>query len=192
MKKKFSSIAICLLTIVIMLLLFIRPLSWQTDKSNVNVKDTTIYNVEYRDTTIYNIQKKDSVITDYTLVPANDTVIINDTVYIVLPLSAYHFGDSLVDIYVTGYNVTLDSFLLHRREMIVTTQKEVVIQPKRLTTNVGVSLFKCDGWNLMFDGNANFRINDKWSIDANIGIVATGDKLLPFAKGGFKYHLGSP
>ena len=192
MKKDYSIIAICLLMIVIILMTFIRPLSWRTNKSEITVKDTTIYNVKYRDTTIYDIHKKDSVITDFTLVPAHDTVTINDTVYIVLPLSAYHFGDSLVDIYVTGYNVTLDSFLLHRREMIVTTQKEVVIQPKRLTTNVGFSLLKCDGWNLMFNGNANFRINDKWSIDANIGIVATGDKLLPFAKGGFKYHLGSP
>ncbi|MBO7287335.1 MAG: hypothetical protein J6U85_03795 [Bacteroidales bacterium] len=152
-------------------------------------RDTTIFNVTYRDTIIYNVHKKDSVITDYTLVPLHDSIIINDTVYIVLPLSAYHFSDSLADIYVTGYNVTLDSFLLHRKEVIVTVQKDIIIPPKRLTANVGISLLNCDGWNILLDGSANFRINDKLSIDADVGIVATGNNLLPFAKGGLKYRL---
>ena len=105
---------------LIVLLLFIISL-FAPRKSGIFLKeeyrDTTIFNVTYRDTIIYNVHKKDSVITDYTLVPLHDSIIINDTVYIVLPLSAYHFSDSLADIYVTGYNVTLDSFLLHRKEV---------------------------------------------------------------------------
>lgn len=177
---------------LIVLLLFIIPLLREA-KSEIFLKeeyrDTTIFNVTYRDTIIYNVHKKDSVITDYTLVPLHDSIIINDTVYIVLPLSAYHFSDSLADIYVTGYNVTLDSFLLHRKEVIVTVQKDIIIPPKRLTANVGVSLLNCDGWNILLDGSANFRINDKLSIDADVGIVATGNNLLPFAKGGLKYRL---
>lgn len=177
---------------LIVLLLFIISL-FAPRKSgiflNKEYRDTTIFNVTYRDTIIYNVHKKDSVITDYTLVPLHDSIIINDTVYIVLPLSAYHFSDSLADIYVTGYNVTLDSFLLHRKEVIVTVQKDIIIPPKRLTANVGISLLNCDGWNILLDGSANFRINDKLSIDADVGIVATGNNLLPFAKGGLKYRL---
>lgn len=177
---------------LIVLLLFIISL-FAPRKSGIFLKeeyrDTTIFNVTYRDTIIYNVHKKDSVITDYTLVPLHDSIIINDTVYIVLPLSAYHFSDSLADIYVTGYNVTLDSFLLHRKEVIVTVQKDIIIPPKRLTANVGVSLLNCDGWNILLDGSANFRINDKLSIDADVGIVANGNNLLPFVKGGLKYRL---
>ena len=152
-------------------------------------RDTTIYDIEYRDTVIYNIAKKDSTITDFTLVPIHDTILQNDTIYVVLPLSSYHFYDSLADIYVSGYNVTLDSFLIHRKEVFVTMQKDIIIPPKRLTANIGVSLLNCDGWNILLDGNANFRINEKWSINADVGIVATGNKLLPFAKGGFRYQL---
>ena len=70
-------------------------------------------------------------------------------------------------------------------------QKDIIIPPKRLTANIGVSLLNCDGWNILLDGNANFRINEKWSINADVGIVATGNKLLPFAKGGFRYQLSS-
>ena len=81
-------------------------------------RDTTIYDIEYRDTVIYNIAKKDSTITDFTLVPIHDTILQNDTIYVVLPLSSYHFYDSLADIYVSGYNVTLDNFLIHRKEVL--------------------------------------------------------------------------
>lgn len=190
MKKRIVITAIVFLSAIIILHSVVRYDNGRTE-SKISIRDTTVYNIYYRDTIIYNIQKKDSVITDYTLIPAHDTVTLNDTVYVILPLSSYHFGDSLADIYVSGYNVTLDSFLIHRKEIFVTMQKDIIIPPKRLTANIGVSLLNCDGWNILLDGNANFRINEKWSINADVGIVATGNKLLPFAKGGFRYQLGS-
>ena len=177
---------------LIVLLLFIISL-FAPRKSGIFLKeeyrDTTIFNVTYRDTTIYNIEKRDTTIYRYTTIPLKDTIRINDTLYMSLPISWYWFKDEYADVFCTGYNVSLDSVNYHFREVTKMIEKDVIIPPKRLTANVGISLLNCDGWNILLDGSANFRINDKLSIDADVGIVATGNNLLPFAKGGLKYRL---
>ncbi len=97
---------------------------------NVSVRDTTIYNYDYRDTTVY----------DYNAVPVTlfDTVTEHDTTYILVPISSYHFGiDSVADIYVSGYGVTLDSTRFDIREIHTTEFRDVMVSRPNL---VGVEL----------------------------------------------------
>lgn len=99
-----------------------KPAPEITTKTNVITKDTTVYNYDYRDTTIYDKHLKP--ITDF----RTDTV--HDTVYVAIPISQYHFGiNNLADIYVSGYDVTLDSTNFHLKE-IHTVQTVTLKEPK--------------------------------------------------------------
>lgn len=154
--------------------------------TNVIERDTTIYNVTYRDSVVYNIEYKDSTIIDYTAVPLTefDTITLHDTTFIYLPITSYHFADSLSDIWASGYHVTLDSVRYHIREV-----REITIKPRRLTADVGGMLIKtADRWILSGDIRAAARINDRWSVEARAG-VAAGESVMPFLGLGGRYSL---
>lgn len=87
-----------------------KPVPETTTETNVITKDTTVYNYDYRDTTIYDKHLKP--LTDF----KTDTV--HDTVYVAIPISQYHFGiNNTADIFVSGYDVTLDSVNFHLKEI---------------------------------------------------------------------------
>lgn len=157
---------------------------------NVTERDTTIYNVTYRDSVIYNVVKKDSVITDYRLVSVTefDTTIIHDTTYIAIPIVSYHFTDSLSDIWASGYRVTLDSVRYHFREVTKMIEREVTIKPRRLTADVGMTMYT--GGVLDLDLSARLRLGKRWSIAGSVGI-STGNRMSPFAALGVRYALGA-
>lgn len=177
---------------LIVLLLFIISL-FAPRKSGIFLKeeyrDTTIFNVTYRDTTIYNIEKRDTTIYRYTLVSLKDTIRINDTLYMSLPISWYWFKDEYADVFCTGYNVSLDSVNYHFREVTKMVEREVLIRPRRLTADVGGMLVKTDDrWMLSADIRVATRINDRWSVEARAG-VAAGESVMPFLGIGGRYSL---
>ena len=102
-----------------MVFIFILPRHRGGIFQNVIKRDTTIYNVTYRDSVVYNIEYKDSTIIDYNAVPLTefDTITLHDTTFVYLPITSYHFADSLSDIWASGYRVTLDSVRYHFREV---------------------------------------------------------------------------
>lgn len=157
---------------------------------NVTERDTTIYNVTYRDSVVYNIIKKDSVITDYRLVSVTefDTTIIHDTTYISIPIASYHFTDTMSDIWVSGYGVTLDSVRYHFRDVTKMITIERTERPKILTADAGLTMYT--GRRLDLDLSARLRLGERWSIDGSVGI-STGDRLSPFAALGVRYALGA-
>lgn len=154
---------------------------------NKEYRDTIIFNVTYRDTTIYNIEKKDSTIYNCTLVELNDTVRINDTLYMSLPISWYWFKDEYADVFCTGYNVSLDSVNYHFREVTKMVEKEIIIKPKRFTADAGLIIGKSMGsLYIDLDVAAHWTIGDKWSLSASAGLTTIGYELSPFAKMGIR------
>lgn len=153
-------------------------------------RDTTIYNVTYRDTTIYNVTRKDSIIIDYDAVPLTDfdTLYIHDTTYIAIPITSYHFADTMSDIWARGYRVTLDSVRYHFRELtkMVTTEKIITERPKILTADAGLTLYT--GRVLDLDLSARVRLGERWSVAGSVGI-SSRDAMSPFASVGVRYRL---
>lgn len=158
---------------------------------NVIERDTTIYNVTYRDSIVYHFEHRDSTIIDYDAVPLTefDTITLHDTTFIYLPITSYHFADSLSDIWARGCRVSVDSVRYHFREVTKMVEREVMIKPRRLTADVGGMLIKTtDRWLLSADIRAAARINDRWSVEACAG-VAAGESVMPFLGIGGRYSL---
>lgn len=179
---------LCVLSL--MVFIFILPRHRGGIFSNVIERDTTIYNVTYRDSVVYNVTLKDSVIIDYDAVPLVDfdTITLHDTTFIYLPIASYHFTDSLSDIWASGYRVTLDSVRYHFREVTKMIEREVTIKPRRLTADVGLTMYT--GRVLDLDLSARLRLGKRWSITGSVG-VATGNRMSPFAALGVRYALGA-
>ena len=160
---------LAILTLVVYILCFTHR-SLPTSKTEN--KDTIIYNIEYRDTTIYDIKYKDSTIIDYNAMPITDfdTITIRDTIYISLPMIQYHFNvDDIADIWVKGYNVTMDSTRFHLRECEI--NKIVTIQPRKLSIDAGLMLSKTTGgWSMMTDIRGCYQINEKWQAFISLGV----------------------
>lgn len=184
-RNSFSYYCLVLLLLILPILL----LNHRRSRISYNevYRDTIVFNVTYKDTTIYNIEKKDSTIYDYSLVPLKDTVRINDTLYITIPLSWYWFQDESADIYCSGYNVSLDSVNYHFREVTKMVEKEITIKPKRLTADAGLMIGKSKGsLYIDLDVAARFAIGDKWSLSASAGLTTIGYELSPFAEIGIR------
>lgn len=83
---------------------------------------STHVNVIQRDSVVYNFIPKDSTIINWHLKPVEhfDTITLHDTAYIMIPISAYHFGNGLADVWCKGYDVTLDSLRVHLTETTIT------------------------------------------------------------------------
>lgn len=188
MKIRFIHI-LCFLSL--MVFVFILPRHRGRIFQNVIERDTTIYNITYRDSVVYNITRKDSTIIDYDAVPLTefDTITLHDTTFIYLPIASYHFADSLSDIWASGCHVTLDSVRYHFREVTKMVEREVLINSRCLTADVGGMLIKtADRWILSADIRAAARIKDRWSIEARAG-VAAGESVMPFLGIGGRYSL---
>lgn len=152
-------------------------------------RDTTIYNITYRDTTIYNIVKKDSLIIDYTLVPITNTVTINDTVYMNLPMLRYWFQDEYADIYAKGYNVSLDSIRYHFREVTKKVTERVIVKPRKFSIDAGMALYKSKVWTFDADMEISLRLHDVWIIKGSIGMFSDGSELMPYAGAEIRYRI---
>lgn len=174
----------------LVLLLLLLPILLLPHRSriyyNEEYRDTIIFNVKYRDTTIYNIEKKDSTIYNCTLVELNDTVRINDTLYMSLPISWYWFKDEYADVFCTGYNVSLDSVNYHFREVTKMVENTVVVTPPRISVDGGVMMY--GGGYIDADVAASLRLGDRWSVCIKAGL-ATRDGLSPFAGIGVRYRI---
>lgn len=190
MNDKFSFSYFCLVLLLLLLtILLLSPRRGGISYNEVR-RDTTIFNVTYRDTTIYNIEKKDSTIYDYKLVPLNDTVRINDTLYIPLPMSWYWFQDESADIYCTGYNVRLDSVNYHFREVTKMVEKEITLKPKRFTADAGLSVGKAFAYYYIdIDITARMSINDQWSLSMTAGLNTAGEMISPYGELGIRKRL---
>lgn len=175
-KDKFSS---CLLIIVIILVLLAAPRKGGTFYRS-ETRDTTIYKVTYRDSVVYRFEHKDSVITDYTAVPLTDfdTITLHDTVLVLVPISSYHFSDTMADIWARGYRVSIDSVRYHFREVTKIVEREVTVRPKIFTVDAGLTMYM--GESLDLDMSAGVRLGDRWSLHGVVGLT-TRDGLSPFA-----------
>ncbi|MBR5146424.1 MAG: hypothetical protein IKW54_02220 [Bacteroidales bacterium] len=187
MKNYFSFF--CLVILLLFLISLFAP-----SKSGIFLKeeyrDTTIFNVTYRDTTIYNIENRDSIIYTYQLVPVKDTVRINDTLYISLPMSWYWFKDEYADVFCTGYNVSLDSVNYHFREVTKMVEKEITIKPKRFTADAGLSMGKMMSYYYInIDVAARISINDQWSLSMTAGLNSDGKMISPYGELGIRKRL---
>ena len=186
MKDKFSFSYYCLVLLLLLLPILLLPHRSRI-YYNEEYRDTIIFNVTYRDTTIYNIDKKDSTIYNCTLVELNDTVRINDTLYMSLPISWYWFKDEYADVFCTGYNVSLDSVNYHIREVTKMVEKEIIIRPKKFTADAGLMIGKSMGsLYIDLDVAAHWTISDKWSLSASAGLTTIGYELSPFAEIGLR------
>lgn len=193
MKIRLEHILHILCFLSLMVFIFILPRHRGGIFLNVIERDTTIYNVTYRDSVIYNVVKKDSTIIDYTAVPLTefDTITLHDTTFVYLPITSYHFADSLSDIWASGYHVTLDSVRYHFREVTQMIEREVLINPRCLTADIGGMLVKmADRWILSADIRVAARINDRWSVEARAG-VAVSEQVMSFAALGARRTLGA-
>ena len=184
--------AIYLIITIFILVLLTAPRRCGTSlRYRTTERDTTIYNVTYRDSVIYNVVKKDSIITDYRLVSATefDTIVIHDTTYIAIPIASYHFADTISDIWVSGYRVTLDSVRYHFRNVtkMVKTEKIMTERPKILTADAGLTLYTDRVLDL--DLSASVRLGERWSIAGKAGVFTDGMSLTPYAGAGVRYRL---
>lgn len=178
----------------LVLLLLLLPILLLPHRSriyyNEEYRDTVIFNITYRDTTIYNIEKKDSTIYRYTTVPLRDTIRINDTLYMSLPISWYWFKDEYADVFCTGYNVSLDSVNYHFREVTKMVEKEVTIKPKRFTADAGLSMGKMMSYYYInIDVAARISINDQWSLSMTAGLNSDGKMISPYGELGIRKRL---
>lgn len=178
----------------LVLLLLLLPILLLPHRSriyyNEEYRDTVIFNITYRDTTIYNIEKKDSTIYRYTTVPLKDTIRINDTLYMSLPISWYWFKDEYVDVFCTGYNVKLDSVNYHFREVTKMVEKEIIIKPKRFTADAGLSIGKIPAYYYLdIDVAARMLLNDQWSLSMTAGLISDGKTILPYGELGIRKRL---
>ena len=187
MKNYFSFF--CLVILLLFLISLLAP-SKSEIFLNKEYRDTTIFNVTYRDTTIYNIEKRDTTIYRYTLVSLKDTVRINDTLYMSLPISWYWFKDEYADVFCTGYNVKLDSVNYHFREVTKMVEKEITIKPKRFTADAGLSIGKIPAYYYLdIDVAARMLLNEQWSLSMTAGLISDGKTILPYGELGIRKKL---
>lgn len=191
MKNYFSFF--CLVILLLFLISLLAP-SKSEIFLNKEYRDTTIFNVTYRDTTIYNIEKRDTTIYRYTLVSLKDTVRINDTLYMSLPISWYWFQDESADIYCTGYNVRLDSVNYHFREVTKMIEKEITLKPKRLTADIGMTVGKTSYHYINMDVAARLKLNEQWLISMSAGVKFTqaaeiNNMISPYGELGIRKRL---
>lgn len=191
MKNYFSFF--CLVILLLFLISLLAP-SKSEIFLNKEYRDTTIFNVTYRDTTIYNIEKRDTTIYRYTLVSLKDTVRINDTLYMSLPISWYWFQDESADIYCTGYNVRLDSVNYHFREVTKMVEKEITLKPKRLTADIGMTVGKTSYHYINMDVAARLKLNEQWLISMSAGVKFTqaaeiNNMISPYGELGIRKRL---
>lgn len=191
MKNYFSFF--CLVILLLFLISLLAP-SKSEIFLNKEYRDTTIFNVTYRDTTIYNIEKRDTTIYRYTLVSLKDTVRINDTLYMSLPISWYWFQDESADIYCTGYNVRLDSVNYHFREVTKMVEKEITLKPKRLTADIGLTVGKTSYHYINMDVAARLKLNEQWLISMSAGVKFTqaaeiNNMISPYGELGIRKRL---
>ena len=160
--------------------------------AEIVTRDSVVVNYTYQDSVVYNVIKKDSVITDYTLVSVTefDTITLHDTTYIAVPIASYHFADSIADVWVRGYRVTIDSVRVRWHD--ASTTETIFVTPRKrwLTADAGAMLIKSDVWSLSADVRAMIRVNDRWSVDGRVGVVAS-DRVSPYVGVGVRYALGS-
>lgn len=189
MNDKFSFSYYCLVLLLLLLPILLLPHRSRI-YYNEEYRDTIIFNVTYRDTTIYNIEKKDSTIYNCTLVELNDTVRINDTLYMSLPISWYWFKDEYADVFCTGYNVKLDSVNYHFREVTKMVEKEITIRPKKFSGDIGLFFGKAaQCYYINMDITTQLTLNDKWSLKASAGIHTSGNDILPYGGIGIRRKL---
>ena len=191
MKNYFSFF--CLVILLLFLISLLAP-SKSEIFLNKEYRDTTIFNVTYRDTTIYNIEKRDTTIYRYTLVSLKDTVRINDTLYMSLPISWDWFQDESADIYCTGYNVRLDSVNYHFREVTKMVEKEITLKPKRLTADIGMTVGKTSYHYINMDVAARLKLNEQWLISMSAGVKFTqaaeiNNMISPYGELGIRKRL---
>lgn len=81
-----------------------------------------------------------------------DTVRVNDSVYIPIPISSYLFKDDRYEAVVSGFNVSLDKMTVFPKTTTIYTEKlrEITLPPKRIThgLNIGAGMvYTKYGWN---------------------------------------------
>lgn len=102
----------------------------------VEIKET----VTYRDSIVRDTIRDTVFFVEKQTVVRNDTLVVNDTIYKLLPISRYEFNDSTYRFVVEGYNVKpilLETYPTTRyimKEKIVNT----VTKPKRITSGISI------------------------------------------------------
>ena len=172
----------------IVLALFFSPSRCGVIRYREQTKDTTIYNVEYRDSVVYHFEHKDSTIIDYNAVPLTKLKIdtIRDTTFVYVPITSYHFADSMADVWASGYRVTLDSVRYHFHEVTKTIEREVIKKPRIFFIDAGLMMYM--GGSLNLDLTADMRLGDRWSLRGVVAI-STIDGLSPVAGVGVRYRI---
>lgn len=134
-------ILILAVTVVLFLVGYIVGYSAHERDTTPEEQTTITTNTIVRDTTIYNFHHRDSTIIDYHTKPLEifTTITQHDTTYIFVPIKSYHFGiDGIGDIYVSGFDVTLDSTHFQLKE-IHTVERHTVKAASRPNL-IGVEL----------------------------------------------------
>ena len=190
MKRNSFSYYCLVLLLLLLPILLLKPRGSRISYNEV-YRDTVIFNVTYKDTTIYNIEKKDSTIYEYTHVPLKDTVRINDTLYLSLPLYRYRFKDEFAVIYCSGHNVLIDSVIYHFptvEKMII--EETITPKPKRLSGDIGFVLGKAiQCYYINIDVTTRLTFNNIWSLTASAGLHSDGNKILPYGELGIRRKL---
>lgn len=151
----------------VLIVLLIILLGWQVLSPNRVVKTKT--EIEYRDSLVYDTIKitefrdrlvcKEIVRTDTLIHTINDT----DTVFVPIPISEYHFRDSLYSIKAEGYNVSLQEVEVYPKTIykFKETTHEIV-KRKRITHGLQIgagAMYGTKGLDFGFYGGYGVTIN---------------------------------
>lgn len=127
-----------LLVLLAVAVLFGYVVGYNRHEKEISEETETHVTIIERDSVVYNLIKKDSTIVDWHLKPIEhfnfDTI--RDTAYILIPISSYHFGNDLADVWCRGYDVTLDSLRVHLKE--TTIENTVTIREPSYRNMIGV------------------------------------------------------
>ena len=127
-----------LLVLLAVAVLFGYVVGYNRHEKEISEETETHVTIIERDSVVYNFIKKDSTIVDWHLKPIEhfnfDTI--HDTAYILIPISSYHFGNDLADVWCKGYDVTLDSLRVHLKE--TTIENTVTIREPSYRNMIGV------------------------------------------------------
>lgn len=131
--------------LVVILILMCWSDHCQTQKDfNSQPNNDTITWTYYDTIPVFVPTPKDSIIKKYKRVydtlTHRDTVY--DTIYTYVPIYQYHFQDSLYNIYISGFDVTLDSLFIYPVQNIVQVSQPPSITPSRFSVGLqgGVTL----------------------------------------------------
>lgn len=179
------------LLILLLVVLLVAPCRRQDSSSSVTCKDSTVVNVVYRDSTVYRVRQVDSTVIDYTLVPHTELRIdtVRDTAFIYVPVSWHHYADSMADIYVSGYRVSLDSVRYHFREVTHKVTERVIIKPRRLSIDAGFMVQMGKAWGMGADVAMSLRLGELWSVEGSVGLMSEGSSLTPYVGAGVRYRV---